>query len=278
MTAALGFQSDWWAVLTSDLMLRGLLGGVLVAIAAGLVGPFVHLRNEGFATHTMAHVGFPGAIGAALVGWPTSIGVALACGLSGLAIGGLGRRPEERDIATGTVLAAATALGVLLSSFAAHGTVLVTATLFGNLTSISTDQLVGFAAGTVIVGVVIAFVGRPLLFSTVSPDVAAARGVPTSALSMGFVMTLALVVTMAIQVVGTLLLFALVVTPSATAFAWTGRAAPARCASIAIGVAGVLGGLAVSAMFDLPPSVPIVGLLVVGWCASTLATRTKGRS
>jgi zinc/manganese transport system permease protein len=118
----------------------------------------------------------------------------------------------------------------------------------------------------------LAVIARPLVFASVDPAVAEARGVPVRALGVAFVVLLALTITMAVQVVGTLLLFALVVTPAATALRLTAR--PGRVAAIAVGVAllSVWVGLVLSAVIDLPPSFFIVAVAVVVWLGAVAAT------
>ena len=190
----------------------------------------------------------------------------------GLLIGLFGRRVADREMATGTILALATALGVLFASLASANAGTTTSVLFGNLLAISRDQLLVFGAFTAFVVLTLAVLARPLVFASVDPDVAEARGVPVRALGLAFVVLLALTITMAVQVVGTLLLFALVVTPAATALRLTAR--PVRVAALAVAMAlgSVWGGLVLSAMVDLPPSFFIVSLAVLAWVAVLVAT------
>jgi zinc/manganese transport system permease protein len=241
--AAVEFQSNWLEVLRSPFMQHALIGGSLVAVAAGLLGYFVITRQNAFAAHALAHIGFPGATGAILLGAPVTLGLAVFCVGGGLLIGLFGRRVADREMATGTILALATALGVLFASLASANASTTTSVLFGNLLAISDDQLVVFGAFTVAVVGTLAVLARPLVFASVDPAVAEARGVPVRALGLAFVVLLALTITMAVQVVGTLLLFALVVTPAATALRITAR--PVRVALIAVALAlgAVWGGL-----------------------------------
>jgi zinc/manganese transport system permease protein len=262
---AVEFQPEWLTIMQSPFMRNALIGGSLVAIAAGLLGYFVITRQNAFAAHALAHIGFPGATGAILVGAPVTLGLAVFCVGGGLLIGLFGRRVADREMATGTILALATALGVLFASLASATAGTTTSVLFGNLLAISRDQLVVFSAFTAFVVLTLAVLARPLAFASVDPDVAEARGVPVRALGLAFVVLLALTITMAVQVVGTLLLFALVVTPAATALRLTAR--PARVAGLAVALAlgSVWGGLVLSAMVDLPPSFFIVSLAVLAW-------------
>lgn len=278
IVGGIAYQPEWWDVLQSSFMQRAFVGGTIVAVAAGAVGYFVVVRRAAFATHALAHIGFPGATAAALLGLPVTLGLAVFCVVGGLVIGALGDRAAQRDVATGTVLSLATASGVLFSSMATRSTGTVTSVLFGNLLAISTEQLVTFGAFAVAVLLALSVAGRPLLFASVTPEIATSRGVPVRALDVAFTLLVALVVTMSVQVVGTLLLFALVVTPAATALTWTARPGAVIAISIASAVASVWLGLVAAAMFDLPPSFPIVALSVAGWVVALLSRRRRGRT
>lgn len=275
--AAVEFQSNWLEVLQSPFMQNALIGGSMVAIAAGLLGYFVITRQNAFAAHALAHIGFPGATGAILIGAPVTLGLAVFCVGGGLLIGLLGRRVADREIATGTILALATALGVLFASLASANASTTTSVLFGNLLAISDDQLLVYGAFTVAVVGTLAVLARPLVFASVDPAVAEARGVPVRALGLAFVVLLALTITMAVQVVGTLLLFALVVTPAATALRITARPGRVALIAVALALAAVWGGLVLAAMVDLPPSFFVVSLAVLAWLA-VLATVGRRRN
>jgi zinc/manganese transport system permease protein len=263
--AAVEFQPDWFSVLQSPFIANALIGGSLVAVAAGLLGYFVITRQNAFAAHALAHIGFPGATGAILIGVPVTLGLAVFCVGGGLLIGLFGQRVADREMATGTILALATALGVLFASLASANASTTTSVLFGNLLAISENQLMIYGAFTLAVVGTLAVLARPLVFASVDPAVAEARGVPVRALGLAFVVLLALTITMAVQVVGTLLLFALVVTPAATALRITARPVRVALISVALALGAVWGGLVLSAMVDLPPSFFIVSLAVTAW-------------
>jgi zinc/manganese transport system permease protein len=263
--AGVQFQSNWLEILQSPFLQHALIGGSLVAVAAGLLGYFVITRQNAFAAHALAHIGFPGATGAILLGVPVTLGLAVFCVGGGLLIGLFGRRVADREMATGTILALATALGVLFASLASANASTTTSVLFGNLLAISQAQLMIYGAFTLAVVGTLAVLARPLVFASVDPAVAEARGVPVRALGLAFVVLLALTITMAVQVVGTLLLFALVVTPAATALRITARPVRVALISVALALGAVWGGLVLSAMVDLPPSFFIVSLAVTAW-------------
>ncbi|MBW0013960.1 metal ABC transporter permease [Mycobacterium sp.] len=252
---------------------NALIGGTIVALAAGLIGYFVVVRQTAFAAHALAHIGFPGATGAVLLGVPVAVGLGVFCVGGALVIGVLGKRAAEREVVTGTVLAMASGLGLFFNSLATKSSGTMTNVLFGNLLAISNGQLVSFAILLAVLGLSVGVIYRPLLFTSVNALVAEAKGVPVRALSMIFMALLGLTVTMAVQAVGTLLLFALVVTPAATAIMLTPRPAAAMAVSTAVGLGAVWLGLCASAMFNLPPSFPIVTIACAVWSAVWLINR-----
>jgi zinc/manganese transport system permease protein len=262
---AMGYQDNWVQILGASFMRNAWLGGTIVALAAGLMGYFIVVRNSSFAAHALAHIGLPGATGAVLLGLPAALGLGVFCVGGALVIGALGKRATDRDVATGTVLAFATGLGLFFNSLATRNSSTLTNVLFGNLLAITTDQLLGFLVLLTVLTASIAFVYRPLLFTSVNSQVAEAKGVPVRGLSIAFMVLLGITVTMAVQAVGTLLLFALVVTPAAAALILTARPMLAMAISAAIGLASVWLGLTLSAMFNLPPSFVIVTIACAVW-------------
>lgn len=277
-TLALGYQHNWWQILTSAFMRNALVGGTLVALAAGLIGYFVIVRNTAFAAHALAHIGLPGATGAALLGLPVGLGLGAFCVGGALVIGALGKRAHDREVATGTVLALATGFGLFFNSLATKNSSTLTNVLFGNLLAITHQQLLMFTALLVVLAAAVVIVFRPLLFASVNAQVAEAKGVPVRALSVLFMVLLGIAVTMAVLAVGTLLLFALVVTPAATAIMVTARPVLAMTISTVISVVSVWAGLAVSAIFNMPPSFVIVTIACGIWLAVWTVDRVRNSS
>jgi zinc/manganese transport system permease protein len=233
----------------------------------------VVVRSTAFAAHALAHIGLPGATGAVLVGMPVAFGLGVFCIGGALVIGALGRRAADREVATGTVLAMATGLGLFFNSLATKSSGTMTNVLFGNLLAITHEQLLTFGLLLVVLAVSIGVIYRPLLFSSVNPQVAEAKGVPVRMLSIVFMALLGLSVTMAVQAVGTLLLFALIVTPAATAIMLTPRPTAAMFTATCISVLSVWLGLVLSAMFNAPPSFVIVTIACTVWAAVWAAER-----
>jgi zinc/manganese transport system permease protein len=202
-------------------MQNAYIAGTLVALIAGIMGYFVVLRHQSFASHSLANVGFAGATGATLFGISPVVGLFLAGILAAIGIQTLNFASGERhqsDIAVGAIFTASLALGFLFitlspTTYGAN----VYAVLFGNVLGIS-DADVSLIAWSALALVGIMFcIARPLFFASIDPDVAAARGVPVRILAFAYLLLLALVVAVAVQVVGVLLIFALLVTPAAIA-------------------------------------------------------------
>lgn len=266
-SSTFGYQPHWLDILDSPFMRNALLGGTLVALAAGIIGYFVVVRQNAFAAHALAHIGLPGATGAVLVGISPVFGLGIFCMGGAVLISLLGRRPSERDVVTGTVLAFATGLGLFFNSLATKSSSTMTNVLFGNLLAITGAQLVVFAALLAVLVITIGMVYRPLLYSSINVEVAQAKGIDVRSLSLAFMLMLALAVTMAIQAVGSLLLFALLITPAATAIAVTPRPIKAIGISTGIAVISVWLGLVLSAIFNSPPSFLIVTIVTATWLA-----------
>jgi zinc/manganese transport system permease protein len=239
---ALGWNvlDDIGELLRFHFMQNALAAGTVVAVMGGVMGWFVVLRGQTFAAHTLAQVGFPGAAGAALAGVSPLYGLLLFCTV---AAGGIvvlsppldeGRRSESAAI--GTVLTVALALGFLFASLY-HGSITaVYAFLFGSFVGISDQQVLVVVAVAAAALLALAAIGRQVLFASVQPDVAAARGVRVRALSTAFLLLLALSVAIAAEVTGTLLVFALLVTPAATAQQLTARPGRGLLLSVAVAV------------------------------------------
>jgi zinc/manganese transport system permease protein len=236
-------------VLEYHFMSNALIAGSIVAVMAGLVGWLMVLRHEAFAGHTLSLMAFPGASWASLIGIPAAWGYFLFCGAGALAIGrvsGGARALREQSAGIGAVQASALALGFLFVSL--YGGILgdLESLLFGDILAISDGQLL--ALGGVALGVLatLGLLGRPLLFASVDPDVASARGVPVRGLSVGFLLVLGIAVAATSQITGPLLVFALLVAPAATAHLITARPALSLALTVLFGLVIVWLGMGIS--------------------------------
>ena len=262
---------DVQVMLAYDFMRQALLAGTLLSIVAGLVGYFVVLRHQAFAGESLSDVAFAGALGGAAFGINpflslivTTVGVALV-------MGGFGERLRGRDVAIGTVLAWVLGLGVLfLSLFTTNASGTGTGfsgvtVLFGNILGTSSEQVRTIAlvsGGTVLVLLLIA---RPLLFASLDPDVASARGVPIRLLSLGFMVLLAITVSEATLAVGALLVFALLLLPAAIAHHIVSRPFVALTLAAVLAVACTWLGITIGFYTGYPSSVCISLLAFVSY-------------
>ena len=231
-----------------------LAAGAVVAVVSGAIGIFVVTRGASFAVHAISELGFTGAAGALVVGLDPVIGMIGGSLGVGLVLGLLSLRGRERDSAIGAVLAFGLGIGVLFLSLYHGYATQATNLLFGSIVGVSDRQLLELAVVSLIVIAGIAVLYRPLLFSSVDPEVAAARGVPLRALSVAIFLLLALTTAEAIQVVGVLLVLTLVITPAAAAQRLTARPALALGLSIVIALVATEGGILLSLAQPWPTS------------------------
>ncbi|MGH7692101.1 MAG: metal ABC transporter permease [Candidatus Dormibacteria bacterium] len=264
-------------MLSFEFMRHAFAAGAMVAIVAGVVGYFVILRRTAFAAHALSHVGFAGAAGAALLSVSPVFGLLVFC-LGGAAVmGALGQRLRERDTVIGIVLAFMLGLGVLFISLYSGYATEAYSILFGEVLGISGGDVVLTAVIGAVTLLLLGAMYRPLLFASVDEEVAEARGVPTRLLAIGFMATLALAVAVAVQVVGVLLIFSLLVTPAAIADRLTSRPVTAMAVSVAIALGCTLVGLAIAFYVAVPVSIFITSLAFAGYLAVRGAPWLAGR-
>jgi zinc/manganese transport system permease protein len=251
-------------------MVHAVLAGLLTSITAGVLGYFVIIRSYTFSSHAISHIGIPGATGAVLLGLSPALGLASFCTLGALVIGLLGKKVSAREVATGSILAFSTALGLYFASLSSKASKTMQSVLFGNILAIDKTSILVFLAVTILVVVTMLFIGRPLLFASITPVVAQAKGVHVKLLNIVFILLLSFATTMSIQVVGTLLLFALLITPTSVAINFTARPIFVIILSILISSVCVICGIVSSAVLDIPPSFAIVAFSVLFWFISKL--------
>lgn len=233
----------------------------LVAFCCGLIGPFVITRAMAFAVHGTSELAFTGAVAGLLVANNALAGALVGALVVAALIGLFGQRTAERDSAIGVILAAGLGLGVFLLGYY-HGYASEALNiLFGNIFGISSSQILLLAVLAVAVALALIALWRPLLFASVDPDVARARGVPVGLLGVVFLFVLAVTVTEAAQIVGTLLVLSLVITPAAAAQRLSANPFVVTILSVVMAVLAADGGLLLSFGFStVAPSVPIVAL------------------
>jgi zinc/manganese transport system permease protein len=221
--------ADWEQLTAYPFMVQALEAGAIVAVMAGAIGWFMVLRRQTFAGHTLAIISFPGAAAATLAAIPIAIGYFGACGLGALALAAVGRDGRSgragESAAIGTVQAFALGLGFLFVGLYGGQLAGLESLLFGTFLGITAGQVLTLLCIAVAVLLVLAIVGRPLFFMSVDGAVARAGGVPTRFLGVAFLLLLGMAVAATAEITGALLVFALLVTPAATAQLLTARPA-----------------------------------------------------
>ncbi len=204
-------------------MQNALIAGSIVAIVAAVTGYFVIVRGLTFAGHALAQIGFAGAAAAILLGIDPVFGLLVFTLGAGISIGVLGREIRERDIAIGIVMTLGLGCGILFIALYQGYAEQAYSILFGTILGISrTDVLVTLLSGALTLVLLLA-IFRPLLFSSYDPELAEARGVPVRGLAIIFLVLLAIVVSISVQIIGILLIFTLLIGPAATARRLTHR-------------------------------------------------------
>jgi zinc/manganese transport system permease protein len=274
-----------------EFMRNALLAGTFVALACGVIGWFVVLRGQVFAGDALSHVAFPGALAAAAAGLDERVGLFAATVAMGAAIGVLGRRtlavgggggggaqaaaPAD-DTAIGIVFTFILGVGVFFLTLFSMGSgggagIQAAHTLFGSIFGLTSGAALLAAAIALAVTLCTVAMARPLLFASVAPEVAAARGVPTRLLGVGFLAILGVVAAEASQVVGALLLLGLLAAPAGAAQRLVRSPSAGIGLSAMLAVGALWGGLLLSyAIPSLPPGSSIVAIAVAIYYAARI--------
>jgi len=263
-------------ILDYDFMRTAFLASGIVAVLAGIVGVFMVGRSQTFAGHALSHVGFAGATATALIGIDPIWGMIAFTMVAGIGMGALGERLSGRDVAIGVVLSLSLGFGLLFLHFYTQFATQATALLFGNVLAVRPATVVLLAVLAVISLVALALVSRPLLFATLQPELAEASGVPVRGVGIAFMAIVALAVSASVQIVGVLLVFALMVGPAAAAerLTTTLRATLALAALLALVEAWA--GITVAFYTDWPTSFCISALSALVYFAAIALPRRAG--
>ena len=264
------------------------LAGTAIALAAGLVGHFLVLRSQVFAGDTLSHVAFTGALAALVAGASLWVGLYGSCVAVGMLLAVLGTRGRADDTVIGSVFAWVLGIGALLltvyaTSRGASDATAGVSVLFGSIFGLSGSQAQADAVVGAVVAMAVVVLGRPLLFASLDPTVAGARGVPVRTLDLAFLVLAGVTAGAATQAVGSLLLLGLVAAPAGAARHLTVRPFRALWISGGIAVASMWAGLAIAyAAPSLPPSFSIVavstGCFVAAAVAGSARRLRQGRS
>lgn len=269
-----------WDFLTLPFAINALIAASLVSIISGVVGPFVISRGMSFAVHGAAELALTGAAAGLLIANNAVAGALLGSVVVATAFGLLAVRERERDSAIGVVLAFGLGLGFYLLHFYQGFTSEAVNILVGQITGVSTGQIVLLIIVAAVVLVAMAFLYRPLMFASVDPEVAEARGVRTRLVGIAFLYLLCITVTEAAQVVGTILVLSLVITPAAAAQRLSARTGVVIALSTLFALISADGGLIVNIVFvpDVRASSFITFIAFVIYAVARIYAATKRRS
>jgi zinc/manganese transport system permease protein len=261
------------SMLDYDFMRTAFAASGVVALVAGIVGVFLVSRSQTFAGHALSHVGFAGATAAGLMGVSPLAGMIVLTVAAGICMGLLGERLSERDVAIGIVLALALGFGLLFLHFYTSFATQATALLFGNVLAVDVITLRTLVILGIITLVALAIIARPLLFSTLQPELAEAKGVPLRLVGTLFMAIVALTVSASVQIVGILLVFTLMVGPAAAAERLTVRLHTGLILAACLAIAEAWIGITVAFYTDWPTSFCITTLSALVYFASVVISR-----
>ena len=263
------------------LVTNSIIAGALLGLVGGLVGIFVMMRDMAFAVHGIAELSFAGAAFALLIGANVVFGSLVGSVAAALILGLLGASAKDRNSIIGVLMPFGLGLGILFLALYEGRSANKFGLLTGQIVAVDDVQLGLLAVCAVVVMAGLIAIWRPLTFVSVDPTVAAARGVPAGALSVGFMLLLGLAVALSIQIVGALLVLALLVTPAAAAVRVSSRPALTVALSIAFAMVSVVGGimLALAGRLPISPYVTTISFLIYLVCRGIAWRRnavTKG--
>lgn len=250
---AAGFMTNAWITAT------------IVAVVAGVTGFFVVLRGSAFPAHAIPKGAFAGAAAASLLGVSTLLGLGVFSLLGALAIGSLGRRGRH-DVVTALTLVMMLALGAAFLSRTTEYEPEIYSLLFGEVLGVSTSQILPTAVLGAICLIAITVIYRPLMFTSIVPEIAQAKGIAGHRVEILFLTTIALATTMTVPVTGALLIFSLMIGPPAAARSLTSRPVLAMALSVAIALITVWAAIALAYLYNWPIGFFVGALSALAYC------------
>ena len=254
-----------------------LLAGAILGVIGGLIGTFVMMRDLAFAVHGIAELSFAGAAFALLIGADVIFGSLVGSILAALLLGVMGVRAREKNSVIGVIMPFGLGLGILFLSLYEGRSANKFGLLTGQIVSVDATQLSVLAGTALVVVAGLALIWRPLTFASADPDIATARGVPVRALSLAFMFLLGIAVALSIQVVGALLVLALLITPAAAALQVTAAPRMVVLLSVAFAMIATVGGimLALGGSIPISPYVTTLSFVIYVLCRAAGAWRRR---
>ncbi|MFF2631427.1 metal ABC transporter permease [Microbacterium sp. NPDC058021] len=273
--ALFGGVADYGAILA--LVQNSVWAGAVLGLVGGLIGVFVMQRDMAFAVHGISELSFAGAAAALLIGVDVVTGSIVGSVVAAAIIGGLGARARDRNSIIGVLMPFGLGLGILFLSLYDGRSANRFSLLTGQIVSVQSGQLGWLIAIGAFVLLGLLFIWRPLRFDSLDPQAAAARGVPTTAVSLAFMLLLGLIVAVAVHIIGALLVMALLVTPAAAAMKVASGPVSVPLLAAVFGVASAVGGILLAVMGTLPVSPYITTISFVIYLVCRVVGSRRGR-
>jgi zinc/manganese transport system permease protein len=282
--SAFGDGSVWNTIFNFDnygqllyLVRNSIFAGAVLGIVGGLIGTFVISRDLPFAVHGISELSFAGASAALLLGANVVVGSMAGSILAALLIGILGARARERNSIIAVLMPFGLGLGILFLALYKGRSANKFGLLTGQIVSVDDPQLLSLLIVSAIVVLGLLLIWRPLTFSSVDADVARARRLPVTAISIVFMLLLGLAVAVSVQIVGALLVLSLLVTPAAAAMRVTAHPLLTPLLSVAFAVTSVVGGILLALGGGLPisPYVTSISFLIYVVCRLVGSARSR---
>ncbi len=278
-------MTDWWSSLFSFenygelvvLLHNSILAGAILGVVGGLIGVFVVARDMPFAVHGISELSFAGGSAGLLFGIGVIPGALTGSLLAALLIGLLGSRARHRNSITAVIMPFGLGLGILCLSLYSGRSANKFGLLTGQIVAIDDPQIGALAIISAIVIIALLLIWRPLMFASVDPDVAAARGVPTRALSLVFMLLLGLAAAVSVQIVGALLVLSLLVTPAAAALRVSSSPLLVPILSVCFAVVSTVGGILLALGGSIPISPYVTTISFAIWVVCALIARVRRR-
>jgi len=260
------------------LVQNSLIAGVLLGIMGGLIGVFVMIRDMSFAVHGISELSFAGAAIALLVGLNVALGATFGSIVAAIIIAILGSKAKDRNSIIAVLMPFGLGIGILALALYQGRAANKFGLLTGQIIAVDDPQVFWLIATSLVVVGFLLLVWRPLSFASLDSEVAQARGVPTKALGIIFMLLLALAVAASVQVVGALLVMTLLVTPAAAALRLTSSPLWVPVLSMIFAVVSVVGGILLALGGGLPISPYVTTLSFAIYLAARLIEKSRTRT
>ncbi|WP_426298499.1 metal ABC transporter permease [Arthrobacter sp. R-11] len=261
-----------------ELVQNSIWAGAVLGLLGGMVGTFVMKRDLAFAVHGISELSFAGAAFALLIGADIVLGSLIGSVAAALLLGLMGVRARDKNSIIGVIMPFGLGLGILFLALYEGRAANKFGLLTGQIVSVDTVQLQALAGTAVVVMLVLSLIWRPLSFASVDPDMAEARGVPVRGLAIGFMVLLGVSVALSIQIVGALLVLALLITPAAAALRVSTSPKVVLLLSVAFAMTATVGGilLALGSRIPISPYVTTLSFLIYVVCRVIGGVRARG--